>query len=334
MKCPKCGYLGFETTERCRHCGYDFSLSVQIDESAGATHTLSLRSSDETEAPLADFDLSSLNTDIVTEPTTGLDLDRIIGQVDPPSLAEATDASFGVASTAAAVATPPAEEVQQQHHAAAPVAAASLPLFTDARGVRDDAPPMAAPPPARPPLAVRRATPEVPRRRTPRIIRRDTEMALALEPTAAAEHTPDAADRARPCASAVRRVAAAIVDVVILGSIDLAVLYFTLAIASLSLSDLRVIPPVPMAAFLLLLNGGYLIGFTAVHGQTIGKMLVRVRVIGDNGDGVDIAGAVLRALGVLLSLVLAGLPYLPVLVSSDRRALHDRLAGTRVIKDA
>ncbi len=26
MKCPKCAYVGFEETDRCRHCGYDFSL--------------------------------------------------------------------------------------------------------------------------------------------------------------------------------------------------------------------------------------------------------------------------------------------------------------------
>jgi len=26
MKCPKCDYLGFETGNRCRNCGYDFSL--------------------------------------------------------------------------------------------------------------------------------------------------------------------------------------------------------------------------------------------------------------------------------------------------------------------
>ena len=26
MKCPKCSYLGFETSDRCRNCGYDFSL--------------------------------------------------------------------------------------------------------------------------------------------------------------------------------------------------------------------------------------------------------------------------------------------------------------------
>ena len=27
MKCPKCGYLGFEAVDRCRNCGYDFSLT-------------------------------------------------------------------------------------------------------------------------------------------------------------------------------------------------------------------------------------------------------------------------------------------------------------------
>jgi uncharacterized protein (DUF983 family) len=27
MKCPKCGYLGFEQVDRCRNCGYDFSLA-------------------------------------------------------------------------------------------------------------------------------------------------------------------------------------------------------------------------------------------------------------------------------------------------------------------
>ena len=26
MKCPKCLYIGFETGDRCKNCGYDFSL--------------------------------------------------------------------------------------------------------------------------------------------------------------------------------------------------------------------------------------------------------------------------------------------------------------------
>ena len=31
MKCPKCDYLGFETGDRCKHCGYDFSLLAAAD---------------------------------------------------------------------------------------------------------------------------------------------------------------------------------------------------------------------------------------------------------------------------------------------------------------
>ena len=31
MKCPKCSYLGFETGDRCRNCGYDFSLIAHGD---------------------------------------------------------------------------------------------------------------------------------------------------------------------------------------------------------------------------------------------------------------------------------------------------------------
>ena len=31
MKCPKCHYLGFETGDRCRNCGYDFSLIPSAD---------------------------------------------------------------------------------------------------------------------------------------------------------------------------------------------------------------------------------------------------------------------------------------------------------------
>ena len=32
MKCPKCGYLGFEHVDRCRNCGYDFALApMSID---------------------------------------------------------------------------------------------------------------------------------------------------------------------------------------------------------------------------------------------------------------------------------------------------------------
>ena len=31
MKCPKCAYLGFETGDRCKNCGYDFSLLSTLE---------------------------------------------------------------------------------------------------------------------------------------------------------------------------------------------------------------------------------------------------------------------------------------------------------------
>src|SRR5688500_4895085 len=36
MKCPKCSYLSFEAGERCRNCGYDFSMATPpADDPAG-----------------------------------------------------------------------------------------------------------------------------------------------------------------------------------------------------------------------------------------------------------------------------------------------------------
>jgi uncharacterized RDD family membrane protein YckC len=88
---------------------------------------------------------------------------------------------------------------------------------------------------------------------------------------------------------------------------------------------------VPLVAFLLLLNGGYLIGFTSAGGQTIGKMICGVRVTTDDGGRVDVAKAVVRAAGCLICAVTLGIGYLPVF-AADSRAVQDRLAGTRVIR--
>ncbi|MBM3769812.1 MAG: RDD family protein [Acidimicrobiia bacterium] len=35
MKCPKCGYLGFEQAERCRNCGYEFALAERRTDRDG-----------------------------------------------------------------------------------------------------------------------------------------------------------------------------------------------------------------------------------------------------------------------------------------------------------
>jgi uncharacterized RDD family membrane protein YckC len=333
MKCPKCGYLGFETSDRCRNCGYDFSLSVQVDTPA----ELPLRSTSDAGGPLADFDLTGLDTARTPDNVSGLDLDRLIGVETPPAAASPPVP----APSPVAVAPRPAETASVPQRPAASAGNSALPLFTRKPESADDAPLITAPRPVRPPLSVRRATPDVVRgrSRTPRPAPRDPELTLQLdtadrasgasELTDTASVPADTAGTARVSAGA--RIAAAAIDLVIVGGIDAAVIYFTLAIAGLTVDDAAIIPRIPMAAFLVLLNGGYLVAFVAASGQTIGKMVTGIRVMRDDGGRVDIAGAALRAAGCAVSLLTAGLGYLPAFVTADGRALHDRLAGTRVV---
>ena len=113
--------------------------------------------------------------------------------------------------------------------------------------------------------------------------------------------------------------------------IDLVVVYFTLRLASLTLADWRSLPPVPMIAFLAIVKVSYFSVFTAVGGQTIGKMAAGIRVITDERGLVDPARAVRRTLAGAVSFVTLGVAFIPALFGADRRALHDRLAHTRVV---
>jgi uncharacterized RDD family membrane protein YckC len=99
------------------------------------------------------------------------------------------------------------------------------------------------------------------------------------------------------------------------------------------MDDVRVLPPIPFVGFLILLAFGYLATFNVAGGQTIGKMLMHLRVIGDDGRRIDAGSGMLRAAGCMLVPVSLGLSYVPALVTSDHRALHERLAGTRVVRD-
>ena len=114
--------------------------------------------------------------------------------------------------------------------------------------------------------------------------------------------------------------------------INAAVGYLTLALTGLTWQEYDVLPLAPLAGFFAILDGGYLIVFVAAAGQTIGKMVTGVRVIGDDGQPVDIAGAVLRTAGCAVSLLTLGLGYLPAFFAADRRALQDRIAGTQVVR--
>jgi len=92
------------------------------------------------------------------------------------------------------------------------------------------------------------------------------------------------------------------------------------------------VPRTPLIAFLVVQNGGYLVAFNAA-GQTLGKMLAGIRVVSTTRDlPLDLSRATLRAAVWIALAVPGGLGFLSAVLSSDHRGLHDRCAGTRVIR--
>ena len=87
-----------------------------------------------------------------------------------------------------------------------------------------------------------------------------------------------------------------------------------------------------MVVFFLLMDAGYLVAFTTAGGQTIGKMALGLRVVRDGDEAVPVGTALMRALGAIASTLCLGAGLLPALVHEDRRALHDRLSGTHVVR--
>jgi uncharacterized RDD family membrane protein YckC len=103
-------------------------------------------------------------------------------------------------------------------------------------------------------------------------------------------------------------------------------------ICGLTLDEIALLPKGPLLAFLLIQNGGYLVAFTA-GGQTLGKMAAGIRVVAaDSASTLDVGRAVVRTAMWLLLAIPAGLGLLTAVFSRDRRGLHDRLAGTRVVR--
>lgn len=82
----------------------------------------------------------------------------------------------------------------------------------------------------------------------------------------------------------------------------------------------------------LLIRALYFIYFIGKSGQTPGKKLCKVRVVNPDGSPVGYGKATGRFFGYMLSGLILCFGFLMAAWDGEKRALHDRLCNTRVIK--
>lgn len=78
----------------------------------------------------------------------------------------------------------------------------------------------------------------------------------------------------------------------------------------------------------------YFIAMTYFFSQTLGKMIMKIKVETNKGEKLSFADVVYRELiGRLLMIFLAYLPYLAVSFTNKKKGLHDFIADTVVVKE-
>ena len=94
----------------------------------------------------------------------------------------------------------------------------------------------------------------------------------------------------------------------------------------------------PTAGLTILYSIGFLMElayrtlFVGAFGATPGKMAMKIKIVNADGSKVSYAKALARSLAELVSLLTLLIGYIIAAFDSEKRTLHDRICGTRVIK--
>lgn len=195
---------------------------------------------------------------------------------------------------------PPASEARQEH------TTAPTPGILERTSTE---PPSAAPPPVDSPLEWDQAEGEDPAS----IL---GEQAATFDPTA-------------PLSD---RVAAAVFDGLVLVVLGLLLVVSGARAAATSWQTFVQAAPLSLGVAWLLFAASYGVFFVGTCGQTLGKMVMRVRVIGTEKFRVGYRRAAVRGLLYALTAIPAGIGLIPAIRDREHRAVHDRFSQTRVVK--
>ncbi|MDF2963018.1 MAG: hypothetical protein K0S39_4753 [Paenibacillus sp.] len=106
---------------------------------------------------------------------------------------------------------------------------------------------------------------------------------------------------------------------------------FSLYNAMLGYSVLE--PPLAVSIVQSLISYVYYIVMTVLFGQTLGKMALGIQVIREDGQPNSWGTIILREfIGKLVSSIILCIGYMMAGWDREKRALHDRMSGTRVVK--
>jgi len=88
---------------------------------------------------------------------------------------------------------------------------------------------------------------------------------------------------------------------------------------------------VPFIILSFIVGAIYFTFFHSVSGQTPGKMILRVKVVGRDGHTIGPLRALIRWAGYFISALPFFSGFMLALISKNRQALHDKIAATYVV---
>lgn len=375
MRCPKCHYLSFDPEPRCKNCGYGLALDESSGADGDLELTPLVGRSPADDDRLADLLIRADEREeeggsIPDWPRSG-PIAPAPPEVPPadgsgPRLRGPFDAPVAAPPTSLRTETTRERPHPRPTRRTPAPPTTELPLFMTRSAAREDPlgsdevdlhetsatprvtaadqslPAIVAPRPVpdQPATTASNTRPSARRKLGPldRDLLEDLQRLEATERRAARSTASTVIGGGEDLPGAANRLGAAAIDAALIGGVSIAVLGVTLRWLDLPFDQIGVLPIVPTVAFLLIVGLGYLLMFTAAGGQTIGKMLTGIRVIGDDavdGSGADatlsVGQAALRELLTIPSVLMLGAGFVPGLFG-DQRAMHDRISHTRVVR--
>lgn len=128
------------------------------------------------------------------------------------------------------------------------------------------------------------------------------------------------------------RLAAYLMDAIVLMPLSLLINIFLLPMVLSTPPDQNFGLQILFQFFGFLLNAAYKIFFNGKYGATPGKMIAGLKIVRADGSPIGYGLATLRMLAEIVSAFTLGIGYIMIAFDDQKRALHDRLCNTRVIR--